>query len=216
MPGRGTPPAPESTANDCTPGPGFAAGRRPHRHRYPSFADPSQRCHQRARLPALLQHPPGAVAHLGGRGWSALAHRRILARRQRPGRLDQHQVRRWRSWHRWTTLAMLAHAFLAVVTVTERDTAPTPTGLIALTVNESAASRRTTGLVTMAPRTPIPSTPFPLPTTPESMNPIYGCSTIAPREFPQRQREPIVESARVTICTRSVSVCRYFRRHLLP
>jgi SRSO17 transposase len=26
--------------------------------------------------------------------------------------LDQHQVRRWRSWYRWTTLAMLAHAFL--------------------------------------------------------------------------------------------------------
>src|SRR6185312_16236162 len=50
--------------------------------------------------------------------------------------LDQHQVRRWTSWHRWTTLAMLAHAFLAVTTVIERDTAPTPTGLIALTVNE--------------------------------------------------------------------------------
>ena len=30
--------------------------------------------------------------------------------------LDQHQVRRWRSWHRWTTLAMLAYAFLAVAT----------------------------------------------------------------------------------------------------
>ena len=30
--------------------------------------------------------------------------------------LDQHQVRRWTSWHRWTTLAMLAHAFLAVAT----------------------------------------------------------------------------------------------------
>jgi SRSO17 transposase len=29
--------------------------------------------------------------------------------------LDQHQVRRWRSWYRWTTLAMLAHAFLAAV-----------------------------------------------------------------------------------------------------
>ena len=26
--------------------------------------------------------------------------------------LDQHQVRRWTSWHRWVTLAMLAHAFL--------------------------------------------------------------------------------------------------------
>ena len=50
--------------------------------------------------------------------------------------LDQHQVRRWTSWHRWTTLAMLAHAFLAVATATERDAQPTPTGLITLTVNE--------------------------------------------------------------------------------
>jgi len=51
-------------------------------------------------------------------------------------RLDQHQVRRWVSWHRWTTLAMLAHAFLAVATAAERDTLPTPAGLITLTVNE--------------------------------------------------------------------------------
>jgi len=50
--------------------------------------------------------------------------------------IDQHQVRRWASWHRWTTLAMLAHAFLAVATAIERDTTPTPTGLITLTVNE--------------------------------------------------------------------------------
>ena len=50
--------------------------------------------------------------------------------------LDQHQVRRWGSWYRWTTLAMLAHAFLAVATAIERDTVPTPAGLIALTVNE--------------------------------------------------------------------------------
>lgn len=50
--------------------------------------------------------------------------------------LDQHQVRRWNSWHRWTTLAMLAHAFLAVACAVERDTQPTPPGLIALTVNE--------------------------------------------------------------------------------
>lgn len=26
--------------------------------------------------------------------------------------LDEHQVRRWISWRRWTILAMLAHAFL--------------------------------------------------------------------------------------------------------
>lgn len=50
--------------------------------------------------------------------------------------LDQHQVRRWNSWHRWATLVMLAHAFLAVATATERDTQPTLTGLITLTVNE--------------------------------------------------------------------------------
>jgi SRSO17 transposase len=50
--------------------------------------------------------------------------------------LDQHQVRRWKSWYRWTTLAMLAHAFLAVATATQRDTTPTPAGLIMLTVNE--------------------------------------------------------------------------------
>ena len=50
--------------------------------------------------------------------------------------LDQHQVRRWRSWHRWTTLAMLAHAFLAVATAAERDTQPASTSLITLTVNE--------------------------------------------------------------------------------
>jgi SRSO17 transposase len=28
--------------------------------------------------------------------------------------LDQHQARRWRSWYRWVTLAMLAYAFLVV------------------------------------------------------------------------------------------------------
>ncbi|MGV1010735.1 MAG: IS701 family transposase [Dermatophilaceae bacterium] len=50
--------------------------------------------------------------------------------------LDQHQVRRWTSWHRWTTLAMLAHAFLTVAAASERETTPAPSGLIALTVAE--------------------------------------------------------------------------------
>ena len=49
--------------------------------------------------------------------------------------LDEHQVRRWTSWYRWTTLAMLAHAFLAVTAATERAR-PTLTGLISLTCNE--------------------------------------------------------------------------------
>jgi SRSO17 transposase len=51
--------------------------------------------------------------------------------------LDEHQVRRWRSWHRWTVLAMLAHAFLSVMTAAQ---AATPTSdvddLIPLTRNE--------------------------------------------------------------------------------
>jgi SRSO17 transposase len=50
--------------------------------------------------------------------------------------LDQHQVRRWRSWYRWTTLAMLAHAFLVVAAGTEPTRHPSPTGLIGLTCNE--------------------------------------------------------------------------------
>lgn len=49
--------------------------------------------------------------------------------------LDQHQVRRWTSWHRWVTLAMLAHAFLVVLTAAERSS-PHPKDLIPLTVNE--------------------------------------------------------------------------------
>jgi SRSO17 transposase len=50
--------------------------------------------------------------------------------------LDQHQVRRWRSWYRWTTLAMLAHAFLVITALTDHARHPPPHGLIGLTCNE--------------------------------------------------------------------------------
>ena len=50
--------------------------------------------------------------------------------------LDQHQVRCWRSWYRWVTLAMLAYAFLVVAAVTEHARHPPPLGLIPLTCNE--------------------------------------------------------------------------------
>lgn len=50
--------------------------------------------------------------------------------------LDEHQVRRWTSWHRWVTLAMLAHAFLAAATAHERAQEQAPDGLIPLTCNE--------------------------------------------------------------------------------
>lgn len=52
--------------------------------------------------------------------------------------LDEHQTRRWTSWQRWTLLAMLAHALLAVITAQDRITDPhTTTGVIALTCNET-------------------------------------------------------------------------------
>jgi SRSO17 transposase len=50
--------------------------------------------------------------------------------------LDEHQVRHWTSWHRWITLAMLAHAFLTVVRADEHARHPKPDGLIPLTCNE--------------------------------------------------------------------------------
>jgi SRSO17 transposase len=51
--------------------------------------------------------------------------------------LDQHQVRTWTSWYRYTTLAMFAHAILAVIAAHERANRPRRTRqLIALTVNE--------------------------------------------------------------------------------
>jgi SRSO17 transposase len=50
--------------------------------------------------------------------------------------LDQHQVRRWRSWYRWTTLAMVAHAFLVVAALAEQTQRPPPSGVVPLTCNE--------------------------------------------------------------------------------
>ncbi|GAA3691498.1 hypothetical protein GCM10022267_91690 [Lentzea roselyniae] len=49
--------------------------------------------------------------------------------------LDEHQVRTWISWYRWTTLVLLAHLFLAITTVAARAS-PAPAGLIPLTLNE--------------------------------------------------------------------------------
>jgi SRSO17 transposase len=50
--------------------------------------------------------------------------------------LDEHQVRRYPSWVRWVTLAMLAHAFLAVVRADEHTRRPGPDDLLPLTCNE--------------------------------------------------------------------------------
>ena len=68
-------------------------------------------------------------------GWRWKVEESFQAGKELAG-LDEHQVRRWTSWHRWVTLAMLAHAFLVVATVAQRRADATATTLIALTVNE--------------------------------------------------------------------------------
>jgi hypothetical protein len=50
--------------------------------------------------------------------------------------LDQHQLRRWDSWYRYTTLVMLAHAILTVIAARERACQPLSAKLIPLSVNE--------------------------------------------------------------------------------
>jgi SRSO17 transposase len=50
--------------------------------------------------------------------------------------LDEHQVRCWTSWRRWTLLAMIGHALLVVLAATAHADRPAPVGMIALTANE--------------------------------------------------------------------------------
>ncbi|GAB3729185.1 hypothetical protein GCM10027590_36730 [Nocardiopsis nanhaiensis] len=50
--------------------------------------------------------------------------------------LDEHQVRTWRSWHRWSLLVMVAYAFLAICRLRELYHYPPWSGLVALTCNE--------------------------------------------------------------------------------
>jgi len=77
--------------------------------------------------------PLAALVRVAGQRWKI--EESFQAAKGQAG-LDEHQVRRWCSWHRWTTLAMLAMAFLAVTTADERDRRPTPAGLIPLSLNE--------------------------------------------------------------------------------
>lgn len=75
----------------------------------------------------------GELVRVAGQRWTI--EESFQAAKGQAG-LDEHQVRTWTSWHRWTVLCMLAMAFLAVVTAAERDRTPTPAGLIPFTLNE--------------------------------------------------------------------------------
>ncbi len=77
--------------------------------------------------------PLAVLVKVAGRRWT-------IEERFQTGKglcgLDQHQVRRWHSWYRWVTLAMLAHAFLVVAALAERSRSPASPELIELSCNE--------------------------------------------------------------------------------
>ncbi len=77
--------------------------------------------------------PLSALVRVAGRRWTV--EETFQSAKGLTG-LNEHQVRRWTSWHRWTTLAMLAHAFLVVTAAIERTTVTTPPGLAPLTCGE--------------------------------------------------------------------------------
>ena len=93
--------------------------------------------------------------------------------------LDQYEVRSWTGWHRHITLAMLAHAYLAVVrraTVGGRGGARSRRGAAAADrargapaalapgLGATARTRRRPGLVALAPPAPAARPPLPLAT----------------------------------------------------
>jgi SRSO17 transposase len=79
--------------------------------------------------------PLGALVNVAGRRWTV--EENFQAGKGMAG-LDEHQVRRWTSWYRWVTLAMLAAAFLTIAAATEHARAPAPAGQAPLTRNEIA------------------------------------------------------------------------------
>ena len=76
--------------------------------------------------------PLATLVRVAGIRWSA--EENFAAGKGLTG-LDEHQVRRWASWYRWVTLAMLA---LALLTVAAGAAQPPPPGMIPLTRNEIA------------------------------------------------------------------------------
>ena len=85
------------------------------------------RCYSQA--PATLAR----LVKVAGRRWSTAEN--FQTAKTLTG-LDEHQARRWASWHRWTLLAILAHAFLTVLAINQHATTPTHDGRISFTRNE--------------------------------------------------------------------------------
>jgi hypothetical protein len=79
---------------------------------------------------------PGRTVHLGPGSRNRWSIETCFQTGNNAVGLEQHQVRRWDSWYRYTTLVMLAHALLTVIAARERTCTPTDPQLIPLTINE--------------------------------------------------------------------------------
>jgi hypothetical protein len=86
-------------------------------------AGPAQPQEPRAGLYRCFMPRPVPLAMLV-KSPGAARPSRNASRRQGPCGLDQHHVRHWRSWYHWTTLAMVAHAFLAVAALSNATAVP--------------------------------------------------------------------------------------------
>lgn len=80
--------------------------------------------------------PPGRASRAGPRRRSSWSVEESFQAGKGLTGLDEHPVRRRTSWRRWTLVAMLAHALLAVLAATERAHHQAPSGLIEQTCNE--------------------------------------------------------------------------------
>jgi SRSO17 transposase len=131
----------------------YSAGRGAKGHRYYDWAwisiDPRRRGHRWLLIRRSLRtgelafyrcyaprHVPlPALVKIAGRRWTT--EENFQAAKGLTG-LDEHQVRTWTAWYRWTTLAMLASAFLTIAAASEHTRSPAPAGHIPLTRNEIA------------------------------------------------------------------------------
>ena len=102
------------------------------------------------RCYAPQQVPLATLVTVAGRRWTV--EENFQAGKGLTG-LDQHQVRRWTSWYRSVTLAMLASAFLAIATATEHARPARPPGQIPLTRNEIAHLQATLAALPATPGT---------------------------------------------------------------
>jgi SRSO17 transposase len=84
----------------------------------------------RCYAPGLVGLP--VLVRVAGRRWTV--EQSFQTSKGQTG-LDEHQVRTWRSWYRWTTLVLVAHVFLAIATAAAQAV-PAAAGLIPLTLNE--------------------------------------------------------------------------------